>query len=389
MTKSEGLIILFLGALTAISCISMDFYIPGLPEVQADFGISPSMAQLSLTAVMIGMALWQLWAGPFSDKIGRKKPLVAGMFIYALTSLGCALAPTIGILIFMRFIEGLSGAFGLVLARAIARDLRSGPALLRLYSLLMLVNGIAPIVAPVLGGWLLQWTSWRGAFYVLTMIGIALTLSCLFFKESLPKDKRISQMGQAFKAFGQLMKNSYFLGQCLISGFVFVSFFAYIAGSSFVLEGSYHLTPQQYSYVMGVIGLGLLAAGLIPAKLANTVREEMLLGASIAVSLIGSIGLCSAFLLSLPLPVVLVFLFITTTPLSITETVSLAMALSRCKKNAGAASALIGFFTVAFGGAAMPISGIGGGMGGLPMAFLMLFGYAVCAIVFAGMIRGK
>lgn len=378
--------IVFLGALTATGCLSTDLYLPALPEVQAEFGISTSAAQLSLTMVMLGMAAGQLVGGPLSDKMGRKKPLVAGMALFALSSWACGMSTSIGMLVFMRFIEGFSGSVGIVIARAVCRDISSGAGLLRLFSILMIINGIAPVLAPVIGGWLLRFMDWHGTFYVLTGIGLLLTLGTFLYRETLPQEKRITSVKLAFFSFPQLLKSSYFLGQCLISGFVFVSFYTYLAGSSFIFQGIYGLTPQEYSYIMAVNGTGLFLTGLIPAWLSHTVREETLLKWSLLIPLAFSIFLCAAFAVKASLWIVLPLLFITVVPLSVTETTSFAMALSRVGKNAGAASALIGFFTVALGGAAMPLAGIGGAETAVPVGVVMVLGYAVCTLVFYRMI---
>jgi DHA1 family bicyclomycin/chloramphenicol resistance-like MFS transporter len=166
-------------------------YLPGLPAMMTDFGVVPSMIQLTLTASMAGMAAGQIIAGPVSDDAGRRKPLFLGMAVFSISSVACILSPTIWLLLLFRFIQGFAGGAGIVIARAIARDVCRGTALTRLFSMLMLVNGIAPILAPVIGGQILRFASWRGIFWLLVIIGLVLAVSALIMPETLPVRKRI------------------------------------------------------------------------------------------------------------------------------------------------------------------------------------------------------
>lgn len=389
MKVSEIGLFIFLGLMTAVAPLATDMYLPALPELAESFGISPSLAQLTLTMTMAGMALGQLFGGPLSDRFGRKIPILVGMTVFTLTSYGASEASTPSVLLFFRFVQGFFGSFGLVIARAIARDIKTGTELLTLYSALMMINGLAPVLAPVAGGQILRWTDWRGVFYVLTAIGLLLALSCIPYRETLPKEHRLPRLTAAFRSYPHLFHDSYFMGHCLLEGFLFISFFGYLAGSSFLFQHIYGLSAQTYSLILGVVGVGLLLTGLLPAALAKKVLDDAMLRHSIILSFIASLFLLAGFYFLWPLHLLIPILIITVIPLSITETVSMSMALSRQGKNAGAASALLGFFTVAPGSLTMPLTGIAGEDTALPLGLLMTGGYALCLLSYWKWVHGK
>ncbi|WP_418469472.1 Bcr/CflA family efflux MFS transporter [Dialister hominis] len=234
---------IFLGVMSAMAPLSTDMYLPSLPELSSYFSISTSMTQMTLTMTMIGMALGQIFGGPVSDRMGRKVPLFIGMGGFTIASAVCAVCTNIYVFLVFRFIMGLSGAFGIVISRAIARDVCEGPELMRFMAILMMVNGLAPIAAPVLGGQILLFTSWHGIFFVLTAVGIIQIMATMAYKETLKKTDRVRRFSDGFRAFGTLVKNRYFFGHCLVQCFVFGAFFSYIAGSSFLFQNIYHVTP--------------------------------------------------------------------------------------------------------------------------------------------------
>ncbi|MGN0953616.1 multidrug effflux MFS transporter [Dialister sp.] len=389
MKLSEISLFIFLGLMTAIAPLSTDMYLPALPKLAEVFGISPSLAQLTLTMTMAGMALGQLIGGPLSDRFGRKVPVLVGMTFFTLSSYGASTAETPSVLLLYRFMQGFFGSFGLVIARAIARDLKTGAELLTLYSALIMINGLAPVLAPVAGGQILRWTDWRGVFYVLTAIGLILALNCIPYKETLAKEHRLPHLSDAFCSYPHLFHDSYFMGHCLLEGFLFISFFGYLAGSSFLFQHIYGLSAQIYSLILGMVGVGLLLTGLLPAALAKKVLDDAMLRHSIILSFIGSLFLLAGLYFLWPLPVLIPILIITIIPLSITETVSMSMALSRQGKNAGAASALLGFFSVAPGSLTMPLTGIAGEDTALPLGLLMAAGYALCLLSYWKWVHGK
>ncbi|WP_026766887.1 multidrug effflux MFS transporter [Selenomonas ruminantium] len=387
MSKGKQLwLTIFLGLMTAMAPLATDMYLPALPTVQVDFGITASLAQMTLTMTMIGMALGQIFAGPISDRYGRKWPLTAGMVVFTLSTVGCVWAQDIMVFLFFRFISGFAGASGIVIAKAIARDVCQGPELTKFFAMLMMVNGLAPIIAPVIGGQILLYTSWRGVFVVLVAIGIFQLIATLIYKETLPKDHRLAGLRESFAKFPMLLKNRYFLGHCLVQCFVFGAFFSYLAGSSFVFQNIFQVSPQMFSLIFGGIGAGLLFSGALPARLAGRVADVKMLHISLLVPLIGSVLLLLAFSTGMGMVVILPVLFLTIVPLSVLGAASFSLALSRQGKNAGSASALIGFFSMILGGCMMPLVGIAGENTAIPMCVIMLSGYGLGYVVFRMMI---
>ena len=378
MTKGRQLwLTVFLGLMTAMAPLSTDMYLPALPTMQVDMGISASLAQMTLTMTMLGMALGQIFAGPVSDRYGRKGPLTIGMLVFTLTTVGCVLAENITVFLFFRFMAGFAGASGIVIARAIARDVCEGPELTKFFAMLMMVNGLAPILAPVIGGQILLFTSWRGVFVMLVLVGIFQLLATLMYQETLPAAKRIPGLKDSFAKFPQLLKDRYFLGHCLVQCFVFGAFFSYLAGSSFIFQNIFNVSPQTYSLIFGGIGAGLLLSGMLPARLAGRVPDEKLLHVSLVLPLLGSVLLFIAFYFQAGMAIILPVLFLTIVPLSVMGAASFSLALSRQGKNAGSASALIGFFSMILGGCMMPLVGIAGENTALPMCVIMIVGYSL------------
>ena len=380
MAMSKGMrlwLMVFLGLMTAIAPLSTDMYLPSLPIMQQDFSISASVAQMTLMMTTGGMAIGQIFAGPLSDRYGRKIPLLLGMLVFTLSTAGCIWAEDIGAFLFCRFLCGFAGASGIVVAKAIARDVCQGPELTRFFALLMMINGLAPIAAPVIGGQILLFTDWRGVFVVLTAVGLVQLLATLVYRETLPREKRLPGVLASFAKFPRLLKNRYFLGHCLTQCFVFGAFFSYLSGSSFVFQNVYQVSPQGYSLIFGGIGAGLLLTGALPARLAGRVPDEKLLHISLLIPLLGSLLLCLGFYMQAPLSLILPVLFVTIVPLSVMGAASFSLALSRQGKNAGSASALLGFFSMILGAAMMPLVGIAGENTALPMALIMAGGYGL------------
>ena len=380
--KTRLFLTIFLGVMSAMAPLSTDMYLPALPELTTDFGIPASVAQLTLTMTMIGMATGQMIMGPVSDRCGRKGPLLAGMVVFALTALGCAAVPDIRAFRVLRFLMGFAGASGIVIARAIARDVAEGVELTRFFAILMMVNGLAPILAPVIGGQVLLFSDWRGIFVLLIAVGLVQSGATMVYRETLPQEKRIGNLGASFQKFPQLLHDKYFMGHCLTQCFVFGAFFSYIAGASFLFQNIYHVTPQTFSYIFGGIGVGLLVCGMVPARLAGRVPDVELLMGSLIVPVLGSVALLGGFLCHAPIYYTIPVLFITIVPLSIMGAASFSLALSRQGKNAGSASALIGFAQMILGGLMMPLVGIAGSDTAVPMGIIMLTGYTLGLLTF-------
>ena len=385
--KMMAFLTVFLGMLAAIAPLSTDMYLPALPFMMEDFSVTPSMIQLTLTASMAGMAAGQIIAGPASDDMGRRKPLVIGMAVFTLSTIGCIFSSSIYLFLAFRFVQGFSGGVGIVIARAIARDVCKGPALTRFFSMLMLVNGLAPILAPVIGGQILRFAAWQGVFVLLVFIGGALTAGAFAMGETLPARRRAAGgVLSSLKGFGGLFRQSYFMGHCLMQCFAFAAFFAYISGSSFVFQNVYHVSPQGFSLIFGTNGIGLMLSGALTGRLAGTVADWKTLRASLWIAVVGSAVLLASFFAQAPLPVIVVVLFITVSTLSALGTSSFSLAMQSQGRNAGSASALIGFFSMISGAVMAPVVGIAGSYTAIPMGVVMVVGELGALLSFYGLI---
>lgn len=378
---SRGRLVLILGAVSAFGPVSMDTYLPGLPQLSRDLGVSASAAQLTLTACLVGLAGGQLIAGPLSDAFGRRRPLLIGLAAFTAASLLCAVAPDVWSLTAARLLQGAAGAAGIVIARAVARDLYAGSALARFFSLLLIVNGIAPILAPIVGGQLLHVTDWRGVFVVLAGFGAVLfAAAALGLHETLPADRRHGGgMRATLHTFGRLLSERRFRGYVLSCGLVFAAMFAYIAGSPFVLQGIHGVSEQAFSAVFGVNAAGILALGALGARLVERVGPARLLVAGLGMQLAGAGALLVVVLAGLGLAAVLVALFLVVSSIGLVLPNASALALADHPRTAGSASALLGLCQFVFGAIAAPFVGLGGTGTAVPMTVVIV----VCAIAAA------
>lgn len=381
------LMTVFLGMLAAIAPLSTDMYLPALPSMMTAFGVTPSVIQLTLTASMTGMALGQVAVGPISDDKGRRLPLMVGMAIFTLSTVGCIWSSSVQVFLGFRFIQGCAGGAGIVLSRAIARDICKGSALTRLFAMLMLVNGIAPILAPVIGGQILRFAPWEGIFVLIALIGLVLTASAGIMHETLPMRRRVSGgMTASLKAFAALFQQPYFMGHCIMQCFSFAAFFSYISGSSFVFQNVYGVSAQTFSYIFGVNGIGLMIAGAVTGRMTGRVADWKLLCGALLMAAAGSVLLLASFWWELPLPAVIVLLFLTVSPLSMMGTSSFSMAMQDQGRSAGSASALIGFFSMISGAVMAPVVGIAGDHTAIPMGIVMVIGEIGALLTFYALI---
>ncbi|MCE9939914.1 multidrug effflux MFS transporter [Serratia liquefaciens] len=379
---------LVLGLLASLGPLCIDLYLPALPEMAGELNTSTTTAQLSLTAGLLGLGVGQLIFGPYSDKLGRMRPLLLSLALLLFASLWCALAPNIDQLLIARLLQGLAGAGGAVISRAIARDLYSGHELTRFFALLMLVNGLAPIVAPVLGGAMLQFMDWRGIFGVLAGIAVLLfTLASLKLSESLPAERR-SQGGilAMLQSLGGLLTQRQFMGLCLTQGFVMAGMFAYIGASPFVLQQIYGLSPQMFSLCFAINGVGLIISAQISSRLSIHWGERKVLKGGLTLAAISSLLLLLAASLHAPLVLLLVPLFFSVAVIGIVGPTASSLAMQSQGDKAGSASALIGVSMFALGACSVPLTGLGG-TSSVSMALTIVGCYAIAILLFKLLVR--
>ncbi|MEV4048849.1 DHA1 family bicyclomycin/chloramphenicol resistance-like MFS transporter [Streptomyces sp. SAI-163] len=381
------LVTLILGSLTATPPLAMDMYLPALPEVTRSLSASAATVQLTLTACLAGMALGQIVVGPMSDKWGRRRPLLAGLAVYVVATALCAVAPTVEILVAFRLVQGLAGAAGIVIARAVVRDLYDGVAMARFFSTLMLISGVAPVVAPLIGGQILRVTDWRGVFVVLVVVGVVLGFVVWAkLPETLPVEERhAGGVGDTLRAMRGLLADRAFTGYMLAGGFAFASLFAYVAASPFVMQEIYGASAQTFSLLFGLNSIGLVVVGQINGKiLVGRVRLDRVLGlglvvviAAATVLLLMSLGVFG----EVGLGPVAAALFVLMSAMGISLPNTQALALMRVKTSAGSASALLGTSSFLIGAVASPLVGIAGEDTAVPMAVVQLVA-AVAALGF-------
>ena len=366
-------LVLILGGLSAFAPLSIDMYLPALPSMARALHTSPSAAQLSLTACLIGLAAGQLLAGPLSDARGRRGPLQSGVAVYAAASVLCIIAPSIWILLALRLLQGFAGAAGIVIARAIVRDLYDGDEMARFYALLLMVNGAAPVFAPILGGQLLRVTSWRGVFAVLALIGAVLVVAVmLWLPETLPAARRHHGGLRAVARDGaRLVGDHEFTRYALASGLAFGAMFAYISGSPFVLEAKFGISPQLFSLLFAINGTGIICAGQASRLLVGRLSQRALLTIGLTASASGGLLLVFAALTAAGLPLILPALFVLVASIGLILPNATALALAKHGSQAGSASAVVGVAQFAIGALAAPLVGVAGPHTDVPMAIVI------------------
>lgn len=390
-TRRTGLLVTFiLGGLTALPPLSMDMYLPALPQVTTALNSPAATVQLTLTACLAGMALGQLVVGPMSDKWGRRRPLLIGMVVYVLATAICALAPSAELLISFRLLQGLAGSAAIVIARAVVRDLYDGVEMARFFSTLMLISGVAPIIAPVIGGQVLRFSDWRGVFVVLTGVGLVLTLVVWrSLGETLPPERRhTGGVGAALRTMRGLLGDRVFTGYTLTGGFAFAVLFSYISASPFVVQEIYGASPQTFSLLFGLNSVGLILIGQVNGKLlVGRVSLDKVLAVGLTVVLAAAVALLlmsTGVFGKVGLTAVSVALFVLMSAMGVVLPNTNAQALLRTPHAAGSASALIGTSSFLIGAIASPLVGIAGEETAVPMATVQL----VCALLAVGCFVG-
>ncbi|MCA1010161.1 Bcr/CflA family efflux MFS transporter [Halobacillus halophilus] len=362
-TGKERLGLAFLlGMLGILGPLNIDMYLPSFPGIASDLNATASLVQLSLTACLIGLAIGQIVVGPISDAQGRRKPLLLFIFLFAVASLLCALAPNIYILIVARFIQGFTASAGIVLSRAVVRDVFDGRELTKFFALLMVINATAPMIAPMTGGaiLLLPFATWNTIFYFLCLLGLIIVSTiALKLPETLPPEKRIpSSIRESIKTIGRLLKDRSFIGYALTIGFVHGGSFAYVSGTPFVYQGIYGVSPQVFSVLFGINGLAIITGSFLIGRLGGIIHERSLLRAAVITAVSATSFLLIMTIIEGPLASLVIPIFIYMTAMGMVLTSTFTLAMEHQGHRAGSASAVLGMLPLLFGSMVSPLVGL-------------------------------
>jgi DHA1 family bicyclomycin/chloramphenicol resistance-like MFS transporter len=379
MTRRFLRLALVLGLITAVGPFAIDMYLPALPSIGGALNASPNEVQMSLMVFFITLGLCQLVYGPISDIFGRKAPIYAGLAIFTVGSIGCAFAPTIEVLIGFRVLQALGACAGMVVPRAIVRDLHTGHDATRLMSLLMLVVSVSPILAPLTGSIIIAAFGWRGVFWALTVAGgLAFLLAVTQLKETREAHHRAdSSWGTALAAYRKLLTDPVFLGLTFIGAFGLSSFFVYLSNASFVIINHYGLSPTMFSLCFALnaaafFGVNQLAANLTARYGLPRVIRVAVTGFAASMTVLAALFIAGTD----SLPVMMLFLFVGYGFLGLVLPTTAVLSLESHGAIAGTASALLGALQFVVGAAVMAVAGIF--TNGTPKP--MVIGIAACAI---------
>lgn len=374
LTPRQRLVyIIVLGALTALGPFTIDLYLPAFPVIEADFDVATAAIQLTLTATTLGFGLGQLLVGPWSDRVGRRLPLIIATTVHVGASLGVFLSPSIEWLLVFRVLQGAGAAAGGVVATAIVRDLFGGLPLVRMLSRLSLVSGLAPIIAPLIGSQLLLLMPWRGIFGFLAVYGLVVVLAAIFFiVETLPPARRVdlghSTTRQRYKV---LFSDRIFVGVAIVAGMTFSGLFAYLSSSSFLFQGVYGLDAQQYGLLFAVNSLGIVVGVQASSFLARFIGPQWILAGALTVVLLSASTIVIVDILGGGLLGILIPLFFFITACGFTFPCTQVLALAGHGSEAGTAASLLGALNFGLAGAISPIVGLFGIDNAIPMGAIM------------------
>lgn len=382
--RGKTSIIFLLGALITVSPFSIDMYLPAFSQIAKDFGTTPAKISLSITSYFIGLAIGQLIYGPLLDRYGRKKPLYAGLFLYVLASVGCMQSTSADLLVGFRFIQAIGGCVAIVAAFTMVRDFFPVEESAKVFSLLMLILGASPLLAPTAGGFITTWLGWHWIFIILSVIVILISLATFFFLPPGPSpDHSISlKPGKMIKTFSVIIRNRQFLTYTLAGAFSFCAMFVYVAGSPVIFMEVFHATPQTYGFIFAAMSLGFIGSNQVNILLLRRFSGEQIFYAALAIQLIISLlFLAGAYFHWYGFAGTFTMLFLTLSCLGFTYPNASALALAPFTKNIGSASALIGSLQIGIAGLASAGVGIFNASSSEPVALLLAVSVGVAFLV--------
>ncbi|AQA06391.1 Bcr/CflA family drug resistance efflux transporter [Mycobacterium sp. MS1601] len=369
-------LLLSLALLSAVAPVATDLYLPAFPEMASELGASASAVQLTLMAFLLGITAGQLVFGPLSDRVGRFWPLLVGTVLCVVASVVAATAPDIAVLIAARFAQGFTGAAGMVIGRAIVSDLASGKAAARAFSLMMIVGGVAPVIAPFAGSLLVGPVGWRGILWVVCAVVVLMFIvTVAVIRESHPQERR-HQLRTGNRAKRSLLSRT-FTGNTLAFAFGFSVMMAYISASPFVYQSMIGMTPVQYGATFGVNALGISVMSAISARLAHRVPVRTLLGTGLGVTLAAAVTVLVLVLTGAPAWTLTAPIFVAVASQGLILGNATALALASVPHQAGTGSAVLGALQFGIGALVSPLVGLGGEHTALPLALVM----CACSVV--------
>ncbi len=385
MNRSFARNAIVLGLLSAVGPFAIDMYLPALPSIAAEFHATDATTQGSLIAFFLAVAFGQIIYGPISDSHGRRAPLYFGMVLYSLGAIGCGLAPSIGWLIFARFVQGVGACAGMTIPRAIVRDLHTGPDAARLMSLIMLVFSVSPILAPLFGSTVIALSSWRVIFFVIAVFGIlGVAINFTVLDETRPREKRVPlDVASVVRGYLDLIGDRYFIGVSLVGGFGMAGFFSFLSGSSFVYIDHFGLSPTQFSFAFAINAVAFIGMAQTTGWLGRRFGLKRMVRAAIVFFLVMTGILFAATLAGLDNVYALIaMLFVSFGSLGIVMPSTAVLALENYGPRAGTASALLGTLQLVAAMAVVSITGAVSNGSVLPMVSA-IFGCAIVAFLFS------
>lgn len=364
--------IIILALLSAVAPLATDMYLPGFPRIAEELGANAASIQLTLTSFLFGLAGGQLLIGPLSDRFGRRKPLLIGTALAIMAGVLCAIAPNVETLIALRALQGVGGAAGIVLARAIISDKSSNVAMsARLFQIMAMIGGLAPILAPIIGTGIVAVAGWRAVFATIALLSLVAFIGVIrLIDESLPPERRSDAGLAAFwNSMRQLLRNRAYIGYTLVVGFSFMALFGYISASPFVFQKILGLSPLEYSIAFGTNALGLVTSAAISAKLVARINPRYLTAFGLTFLLTASLSLLACVLTGGGPALMLPAFFFTVASVGLIIGNASALAINHAPHIAGTASAGLGALQFSLGAIVSPIVGLGGEKNAAPMAF--------------------
>ena len=367
-------LIMLLGALTAIGPFTIDLYLAAFPQITSDLATDPAAVQLTITATLAGLALGQLVIGSVSDALGRRRPLLVALSVYVVASAGIVFAGSVEMLTGLRFVQGFTAAAGMVLSTAIIRDRFEGVRVGKALARMMLVVGVAPAIAPVIGAQFLAWGSWRMMFAALAVVGaILLVLAIVFLRESLPVGRRrAGGLGAAARSYGSLLRDPVFVGLAFVGGFSLAGIFTYVSSATFVFQEGFGLSTGQFAAIFASGAVAITAGTQINGALIGRVRPEQILLVGVGVSVVTASALLTVSMLGLGVLPIAALLVLTLLTAGILLPAVPVIALAHNAHRAGSAAALLGAIQFAVGAFIAPISGLFDASSPVPMAAVIL-----------------